>query len=85
MKEAVYIPINCNYYDKLEAWATLRQQVEIVLLDDSGKENKASGLIADLFIKDKAEYLKLKSGQEIRLDRIYSVNGEVVPGNSCQI
>lgn len=77
-----YRPINCNYYDKLEAWATLRQDVDIHFLDESGKEHHAHGRIIDLFIKEKAEHLKLANGQEIRLDYLLAVNGEEVP-NAC--
>ena len=81
-KSATYIPINCNYYDKLEAWAVLRQDVVIDHWLENGEEAQLKGRIVDFFIKEKAEYMKLADGQEIRLDYLIAVNGEEVP-KSC--
>lgn len=77
-----YIPINCNYYDKLEAWAILKEEVKIHFLDSDGSEKELKGRIVDFFIKEKAEFMKLADEQEIRLDHLLSVNGEAVP-NAC--
>ncbi len=82
MKKASYIPIDCNYYDKLEAWAVLRQEVEVVFLQESEKEEVLRGLIEDFFIEKGAEYMKMKDGKSLRLDRLVAVNGEAVP-KSC--
>jgi Rho-binding antiterminator len=82
MKKASYIPIDCNYYDKLEAWAVLRQEVEVVFLQESEKEEVLRGLIEDFFIEEGAEYMKMKDGKSLRLDRLVAVNGEAVP-KSC--
>ena len=82
MADKPYIPINCSFYDQLEAWATLKEEVQIEFKDDSGKTESISGLIIDFLVREKVEYLQLKDGKEIRLDHIMKVNGVPLP-NSC--
>jgi Rho-binding antiterminator len=79
-----YTPIDCNFYDTLEANAVLRKVVEIEYLDDSGNELQVNSRIVDLFIKEKVEFMKLEIGLEIRLDYLKSVDGKVLSG-SCGI
>ncbi len=77
-----YQPINCDFYDELEAWATLQQLCTIEFWDEAGATLTTQGMILDLFIEEKAEYLRLDTGVTIRLDRLLQVNGKVVP-KSC--
>ena len=76
-----YIPIDCNFYDRLEAWSTRQEKVTIELLDE---QEESVGVIKDLYIKDKVEFLLLDSGIEIRLDRIASVNNIPLSG-ACDV
>jgi Rho-binding antiterminator len=82
MAERSYTPISCSFYDELEALATLRQPAVIRYAGEQGKTVEAQGRIKDFFIRDRAEYLLLDSGLEIRLDDITSVNGKIM-GNYC--
>lgn len=75
-----YIPINCDFYDRLEAWAINKEKVFINYTREEVETN-AEGLIKDLYLKQKVEYLLLSDGSEIRLDCINSVNGIPVPYN----
>jgi Rho-binding antiterminator len=77
-----YLPIDCNYYDELEALATLRKDAEILYLSEADEALFIISLIKDFFIQDKVEFMVLANGLEIRLDRIVSVNGLERPGNS---
>lgn len=63
-----YIPIDCSLYDRYEAAATLKQQVRLSLVDGEVLE----GVIVDFFHKDKAEWMRMKDGHELRLDTISS-------------
>lgn len=56
-----YLPINCSFYDRLEAAATLNQTVTLRYKEGSA-ERTEKGVIVDLFIKDGAEYLKTDRG-----------------------
>lgn len=79
----MYKPIDCNFYDILEANAVLRKVVVIEYLQD-GKIATIENRIVDFFIKDKAEYMRLENGSEIRLDTIHTVDGNILEG-SCEI
>ncbi len=79
-----YKPIDCNLYDYLEAWATTRKNSTVVYSDE-GENKSAEGLIKDLYIKDKVEYMKLNDS-EIRLDALLKVNDvDFSAGESCAI
>jgi Rho-binding antiterminator len=79
-----YQPIDCNFYDILEANAVLRKQVAIVFLNEVEEKQTIQAIIKDLYIKNKAEYMKLTNGQEIRLDKLIMVDGNELNG-SCGI
>ena len=74
-----YQPIDCNYYDRLEAWATLREPVLLEYLDDSGRPQAETAVIRDLYVRNKAEFLLTDAGRELRLDRLVAVNHLPVP------
>ncbi len=65
-KEVTYTPIDCDLYDRYEAAATLKQPVRLTLTNGQIQR----GRIVDLFHRDKAEWLRLDSGTELRLDQI---------------
>lgn len=80
--EQDYTPINCDFYDELEAAATLRRNVVVVWLRDDGKEEEVSARIADLYVREKVEYMRLDNNEEIRLDKLVSVDGKY-PASYC--
>ncbi len=75
-----YQPIDCNFYDILEANATRKRYIRIQYFSDIQEFLTVDAIIKDLFIRDKAEYMLLSSGLEIRLDRLVSVDGHTLPG-----
>lgn len=66
IQSAVYEPIDCSLYDTYEAAATKREHVHLTMNDDVIHD----GIIVDLYIRDKAEWLRLDNGTELRLDGI---------------
>jgi Rho-binding antiterminator len=76
-----YTPINCNFYDELEALATLRKSC-VIEFEQEGQTLSLQGVIVDLWNLEKVEYLKMQSGEVIRLDKLLSVDGKR-PGNYC--
>ncbi len=81
-----YQPIDCNYYDELEALATLRREVPIEYRDVNGQKQNTQSVIVDFFIREKVEFLKLYNGLTIRLDDLLMVNGLVPPENgTCRV
>lgn len=76
MKVQAYTPIDCNYYDRLEAWATRRQEVSIAYRNATdGCEQLIKSKITDLQTKAGVEYMHLATGLVLRLDQLISVEG----------
>jgi Rho-binding antiterminator len=70
-----YRPINCNFYDELEARATLRQPCVIAYRPQlDAPITTVTGIIDTLYIRDKVEYLRLTDGVELRLDWLVAVD-----------
>lgn len=68
-----YVPISCEFHDKLEDLATLRQPAAVSYLDDNGTPQQRTAVIKDVYAKTGVEYLALSSGETIRLDRLVDV------------
>jgi len=67
-----YKPINCSFYDILEATATLRKSVEIkYYLNDS--VISVHSKIKNIYSKEGEEFMEFDTGVIIRLDQIISV------------
>jgi len=62
-----YCLVDCGFHDQLEALATLRWQ--------TCQKFRVQDQIVDVYAANQADFLKLKDGTEIRLDRLISVNG----------
>lgn len=74
-----YCPIDCDFYDQPEALATLRQSCHLIYRNAAGETIEVHDRIVDLYAANKAEFLKLNHDVVIRLDRLVSVNGQLVP------
>ena len=75
-----YQPIDCNYYDLLEALATKRQYIRIHYFSEYHEFCTSDAIIKNLYIKEGYEYMLLSDGTEVRLDRLISTDGKFVPG-----
>ena len=76
-----YKPIDCNFYDILEALSTRKRYVRIQYKTEIDEFQSEDSIIRDLYIKQGYEYLLLTSGTEIRLDRLIKVDGHFLPGS----
>ncbi|KAM3099693.1 hypothetical protein ACKFKF_13750 [Phormidesmis sp. 146-12] len=70
-----YYLVDCGFHDQLEALATLRQTCQISYHTGTGEVVEVQDQIVDVYAANHADFLKLKDGTEIRLDRLISVNG----------
>jgi len=75
-----YQPINCHFYDELELLAIRQKNCLIQYQNEAEKMLEKMDVILDFKIIDKAEFMLLKSGEKIRLDKIISVDGKVLKG-----
>ncbi|WP_375416316.1 hypothetical protein [uncultured Hymenobacter sp.] len=70
-----YQPVSCSFYDELEARATLGQPCTLRYRTGADAPPVTyRGIIADLFIRDKVECLRLADGFELRLDTLLAVD-----------
>lgn len=76
-----YKPIACGLYDELELRALRKQKVNMVITNEQNENENLSCVIADLFSKEKAEYLKTDDGRIIRLDDIIEMDNIIFNKN----
>ena len=81
-EEKDYIPIDCNFYDELEALATLKKQSVIIYKNEIGVVVTKDAILKTFFTQDKTEYAELNDGTVFRLDNLVSLNGKKLP-SSC--
>jgi Rho-binding antiterminator len=72
-----YRPIECSLHDRLESFATLRGECSIVFRKEDGTEWVMVDRIVDVFARDGEEWLTTSSGEQIRLDRITTVEARM--------
>ncbi|WP_026333449.1 MULTISPECIES: hypothetical protein [Rhodonellum] len=77
-----YIPINCGYYDRLEAWATTKKTCAITYKNGDSTE-LVSTKILDLKLLDGIEYLFGENGFLLRLDDLVSIDGIPLEMGNC--
>ncbi|NJL76766.1 MAG: hypothetical protein HC892_18850 [Saprospiraceae bacterium] len=82
MKHQIYQPINCDFYDTLEEYATLKKLGSIRFYDAHAQVQEVRTRIQNLFTKDKEEFMELESGITIRLDQLIALDEQLVP-TSC--
>lgn len=70
-----YLPIDCARHDELLALATLRSPCILGVALADGTSTELAGVIEDVYTEAGAEYLRLRQGTTVRLDRIRTLNG----------
>ncbi len=78
-----YTPVSCDFHDRLEAFATLRTLCRIVYQHPVQGLTEAHGRIVDVYAANRADYLRLQDGSEIRLDWIQSVGEATTEWSGC--
>lgn len=77
-----YIPIDCGFYDRIEAAIVLGKTVQLAYWGLYGQKAFVETRLQDTRTKMGEEFLLLPSGEQIRMDRIISLDGVPVP-KSC--
>ena len=72
-----YTPIACSFYDLFEIAGMRKTPVTLVLQTDE----TVTGVIETLkSVKGEGEFVVFKTGKELRLDKVLSINGEASRG-----
>ena len=77
-----YIPIDCGFYDRIEAAIVQRKTVQLEYRNTEGHNALAETKLQDTQTREGEEFLILPSGERIRMDHILSLDGVPVP-KSC--
>ena len=72
-----YTPIACGVHDRLESWAVRRTTVDVVWRDGD-TEHRAATTLEDVFAHAGADWVRLRTGAEVRADRLVAVGGVAV-------
>jgi len=78
-----YLPVSCDFHDELLALASRKEKVKVFIFNKKGTLDSISGLIIDVFTKNREEFLQIDTFTPIRLDKIITYNGK--PGPSYEI
>lgn len=76
-----YQAISCHFYDELEVLA-IKKVISKITYFENEIEITIEDLIVDFKTKNKEEFLILKNGTQIRLDKIIKIN-DLVYKNNC--
>jgi len=79
MNDEPYRPVSCAVHSGYELLAMHRAPVVLDYRDEAGSPRRIRGRVVDLFTKEGAEYLRLRSAGEridVRLDRIRHLEKE---------
>ena len=74
-----YQTVSCHFYDELEALA-VKKVLSKITYSENENEIDIEDLIVDFRTRNKEEFLILKNGTQIRLDKIIKIN-EIPPAN----
>ncbi len=81
--EGIYAPIDCGLYDHLEVFAIHRKPIAIEYNELADVVKLDGVVIETTIIKDGEEFLKLASGEEVRLDKLLVVDGIEFKSNAA--
>ncbi|MCH8557920.1 MAG: hypothetical protein LAT84_08865 [Balneolia bacterium] len=81
-----YQPIACRLYDELERIIIEKREVELVFETETGgleAPQVKTARIADIYTREKQEFIKLDDDTEIRLDRLVRAGSHEFRKESC--
>jgi len=78
-----YQPIDCNYYDYIEHFAVLKKPIAIEFYDEQFNPSSVDAIIRTTLVSHGEESIILDTGQQIRMDKIISLDGIKKPSDSA--
>jgi Rho-binding antiterminator len=74
MENTPYTPIDCAVYDVLEVASMRREILTVYVRNEAGEAEERKVFIDDLWTRNGEEFMRLHTGEEIRLDRLVKVD-----------
>jgi Rho-binding antiterminator len=86
MKERTetYQPIPATFRDEILEYQRRRKYLRIHYFNPIHEYISTAALIKDLFEQHGGEYIRLSTGEEVRLDWIVRLDGQAAPGYDIQ-
>jgi Rho-binding antiterminator len=75
-----YKPIESSYLDLIKGFAKERKSVRIQYFTDINEFITTVAIIKNVSEKERAAYMQLSNGEEIRLDKIVRIEDKPAPG-----
>lgn len=69
----MYQPINCEFHDAIESYATRGEPVDIVVEDPAENRRIIRTVVVDVYSRNGEEFLLTDAGERIRLDKVKSI------------
>ncbi len=80
--DTTYRPVDCRFYDVLEASATQKKYTKIQYFTDLHEFYTVNSVVKDLQTEHHEEFMHLATGEKIRLDRLMSIDGVMNPAHA---
>lgn len=68
-----YQPVNCEFHDAIESYATRREAVDIVVEDSAEVSRSIRTVVCDVYSRNGEEFLLTDGGERIRLDKVKTI------------
>lgn len=68
-----YTPISCEFHSRLEALIVFHARCRLRYRTEQGEMVTCEDFLEDVYARDKQEFLRLRGGLVIRLDRLLEV------------
>ncbi len=78
--DALYSPIEEDFRNELEMLIKQRKYVGLLYLTPLRELLSTTAILKEIYPLKEAQYLRLSTGEVVRLDRLVSVNGQQAPG-----
>lgn len=79
-----YEPITADLRQALENFRNSRKYIRIHYFTDIHEYISTAAIIKDIYWQQEAAFMMLNTGEEVRLDRIVRLDGQLVPGYDIQ-
>ncbi len=66
--------LSCGLYEQIELWSMRRTPVKIVFKNNNGETELIEGLITDIFVRSKQEFIKIDNLKELETSSIIKIN-----------
>ena len=72
------------FRQRIDAYVKARKYIGIQYYTDLHELIKTSAIIKEVFEKEEVDYLRLHTGEEIRLDQVSRLDGQAAPGHDAE-